>query len=430
MKRLTVNGRYLAYEDGQPFFYLADTAWELAHRANREEITYYMSERKRQGFNVAQVVALAEFDGLLTPNFYGRLPLKFANDTPDLYNPDTEGDYSYWDHLDYLIKTAQENEIYIALLPTWGDKFNLKWGVGPVIFDSDNAYSYGKWIADRYIDNPNIIWVLGGDRHIETKEHRDIIDSMAQGIRSVDNIHLISFHPPGSFCSTDFVCDADYIDFHSAQTGHSIDRCYHSDLIMREISEKTDKPFLDMESRYESHPACFDVNVGYLWNEEDVRQNSYWNVLAGACGQTYGNHSIWSLNRESTDYFPYKWQEALLQPGAEQMRYLTQLRLKRDYFSLEYAPELITSNYPEMGHLVAAKGNCYAYIYSPLGLPISFNLDCFNNNNKCVKAFWFDPRTGNETAFAVYPPYGDMIAIPPSNGKGNDWVLVLESVSN
>jgi len=29
--------RHLIHEDGKSFFYLADTAWELVHRLNREE---------------------------------------------------------------------------------------------------------------------------------------------------------------------------------------------------------------------------------------------------------------------------------------------------------------------------------------------------------------------------------------------------------
>ena len=39
MQRLRVsdNRRYLVYEDGRPFFYLGDTAWELFHRLDREE---------------------------------------------------------------------------------------------------------------------------------------------------------------------------------------------------------------------------------------------------------------------------------------------------------------------------------------------------------------------------------------------------------
>ena len=75
MKRLLVRERYFYWEDGEPFFYLGDTAWELLHQLNREEIARYMALRAQQGFTVVQTVALAELDGLRVPNAYGRKPL-------------------------------------------------------------------------------------------------------------------------------------------------------------------------------------------------------------------------------------------------------------------------------------------------------------------------------------------------------------------
>ena len=35
--KVSENQRFLVKEDGKPFFYLGDTAWELFHRLNREE---------------------------------------------------------------------------------------------------------------------------------------------------------------------------------------------------------------------------------------------------------------------------------------------------------------------------------------------------------------------------------------------------------
>jgi hypothetical protein len=32
------NPHYLAHHDGTPFFWLADTGWEMLHRLNREEM--------------------------------------------------------------------------------------------------------------------------------------------------------------------------------------------------------------------------------------------------------------------------------------------------------------------------------------------------------------------------------------------------------
>ncbi len=34
--RVSENKRFLVHEDGTPFFWLGDTAWELLHRLNRE----------------------------------------------------------------------------------------------------------------------------------------------------------------------------------------------------------------------------------------------------------------------------------------------------------------------------------------------------------------------------------------------------------
>lgn len=427
MKTLKVQGRYLAWEDGIPFFYLGDTAWELFHALNREETEQYFSERSRQGFTVVQAVALAELEGLTKPNAYGRLPLLVTDGKPDPGCPDTEGDYSYWDHVDFAVKTAANHEIVVALLPTWGDKFNLCWGKGPEIFNEENAYTYGRWIANRYKEQWNIIWMLGGDRKLE-ESHRKIIDAMAAGIRSADKHHLITFHPPGAQDSTDFLADAEYIDFHTAQTGHSVDCCYRIEEIMEKMASVSDKPYLDSEPRYEDHPACFDASIGYFWDAADVRQNAYWSVLSGACGHTYGNHSVWSMTRTASEYFPYTWEQALRHGGAEQMRFVKELRLRRDYFSLQPASELLVGNYEGMGHMVAAKGENYAYIYSPLGTPFTVDLTLFAGG-KCVRASWFDPRTGEETVFGICRAEEKTLVVPPSSGKGKDWILVLETIA-
>ena len=73
--KVSEDGRFLVYEDGRPFFYLGDTAWELFHRLNREEADEYLENRAAKGFTVIQAVVLAELDGLRDPNPYGHVPL-------------------------------------------------------------------------------------------------------------------------------------------------------------------------------------------------------------------------------------------------------------------------------------------------------------------------------------------------------------------
>src|SRR6188472_2788845 len=70
--RVSENRRFLVTADGQPFFWLGDTAWELFHRQTREDAERYLRDRAERRFTVIQAVALAEFDGLGTPNAYGQ----------------------------------------------------------------------------------------------------------------------------------------------------------------------------------------------------------------------------------------------------------------------------------------------------------------------------------------------------------------------
>ena len=58
--KVSDNHRFLVYEDGKPFFWLGDTAWELFHRLNREDAARYLEDRAKKGFTVIQGVALAE----------------------------------------------------------------------------------------------------------------------------------------------------------------------------------------------------------------------------------------------------------------------------------------------------------------------------------------------------------------------------------
>src|SRR5512138_1605400 len=100
MLKVSDNRRFLVYEDGRPFFYLGDTAWELFHRLSREEAARYLRDRAGKGFTVTQ----AELDGLEDPNAYGHRPL-LGNDPsrPDVKDGPAN---DYWDHVDFVVDEA------------------------------------------------------------------------------------------------------------------------------------------------------------------------------------------------------------------------------------------------------------------------------------------------------------------------------------
>ncbi len=317
--RVSDNRRFLVYGDGSPFFPLGDTAWELFHRLDREEAEVYLQDRAAKRFTVIQATALAEH-GFDRPNAYGHLPLH----DHDPARPDER----YFEHVDWTIRRANALGMYVALLPTWGDKWKKDGGEGPEMFTPDNARAYGLWLGRRYRAD-GIIWMLGGDRTVATDRHRAIIRAMAAGLAEGDGgAHLKTFHPPGPHGSSEYFPDEPWLDFHTWQSGHSRSVANHA-LIESDYARTPTKPVLDAEPVYEDHPADFDWHGpqsgpthGYL-DAADVRRAAYRAVFAGACGHTYGAHPIWQFLDPAR--FPAVtaprtlWREALPLPGAGQM---------------------------------------------------------------------------------------------------------------
>lgn len=423
MKRLTVSpgGRSLMWEDGTPFFYLADTAWELAQRLDRHEVRDYLHVRRDQRFNAIQVVALSELSGGLAPNAHGRLPLRVRAGAIDPCAPDTGGGYDYWQHLDYIVSLAADMGMIIALLPCWGSYIIPLEAGGQAPFTREGAQRYARWIAQRYRHCWNILWVLGGDRTPSTPGQLAIVDAMGEAIRDADPDHLITYHPSGHASSAAFLTGRDYLDFHMIQSSHS-SAAYESPDMLRQAREAEGKPYMDGEPRYEGIAAYFRPDYGVYWDDADVRQNAYWNLLEGACGLTYGHHSVWQFNRAPGPGCPHAWREALAHPGAAQMRHAAQLRLSLPGFDLEPAPALLPGDTALFASRSAARAQGCALVYAPLGMPLRVRLQALHAQT--VRASWFDPRTGASRAFGVMPAQEAWFA-PPTSGRGCDWVLVL-----
>lgn len=428
--KVSDNKRYLLREDGTPFFWLGDTAWELFHKLNREEADLYLNNRADRGFTVVQAVALAELEGVTTPNAYGRLPLRLADGRIDPSRPDADvepGGYSYWDHVDYIVKKAESLGIYIALLPTWGDKYHVAWGIGPEIFDANNARAYGRWLGDRYREQANIVWVLGGDRPLIQSRHFDIVRAMAEGLAEGDGgRHLRTFHPPGGYSSSYHVHDEPWLDFNMIQSGHAKTVRDNYKLVSSDYALMPLKPTLDGEPCYEDHPRDFNAANGYF-DEADVRHAAYYGMLSGALGHTYGHHSIWSMTTEPGSYTIMTWQDALLRPGAAQMKHVRALAESRPM--LERVPDhsVLAVNEEGSNYAVAARGENHAFVYTPNGLPLKIVMGKIRGEE--THASWFDPRTGEFLAIGTYPNRGEAMFKPPLAGRGNDWVLVLDSLS-
>ncbi|MBN7799346.1 glycoside hydrolase family 140 protein [Algoriphagus aestuariicola] len=425
--------RYLMTSEGEPFFWMADTAWELFHRLDEQQAVFYLDKRREQGFNVVQAVVLAELDGLNTPNANGDLP--FLDLEKWEYNE------AYFRHVDLILDLAETRGMHIALLPTWGDKlFKNTWGTGPEIFTPSTAYSYGKWIGARYKDRKNLVWVLGGDRTPrENSEDIEIWNQMAQGIlesQNPENPILITFHPqptaPGG--SSNWFHQEKWLSFNMHQTGH----CPGLDdfkKITHDYQLIPTKPTIDGEPLYEEHPYCFNAKENGYSEAADIRRIIYWNVFAGAAGQTYGCHAVWQmydLDKTPVNGPLRPWHKSLDLEVANQMEHLKNLMLSRPFFERIPDQTLIADEQrKDLSYVAVSKGRQgdFALFYFPDGKKISIDLHTLIGS--AFEATWYDPRTGakipqNTDSWDV--KNSSVEVLPPSSGRGNDWVLIVDSL--
>jgi hypothetical protein len=449
--RASENKKFLLSKDGQPFFWLGDTNWELFHRLNRKEAEEFIEIRSRQGYNVLQAVALAEFNGIREPNRYGDYPLNNEDPTQLLTtpgnNPDNGYEYDYWDHVDFIISKAAEKGMYIGLLPTWGDKVTHNWGDGPVIFNAKNAKIYGNTLAQRYAWQWNIIWILGGDRPAVYKRNgkdwddRPIWKAMAEGIEEVlGKEAFITYHPSGGKVrTTNYIADEPWLDMNALQSGHGSRESEPWRWVQEDLQIKPEKPTLDMEPCYEDHPVNpwdgkWTRQRGYF-TAYDVRARIYRGVFAGACGVTYGHHQIWQfLNPEL--YKPINpgdtiigWKKAAYSEAGSQMQYLKNLMLSRPYFSRIADQTIIKSSlgqsYIDLVYATRDESKSYAMVYLPQNNPVEIDLNKISGKTKNV--WWYDVRTGNAIAGKQVNGNATHSFAPPKEGK--DWVLIIDDAS-
>jgi hypothetical protein len=436
--RVSDNKRFLVHEDGSPFFYLGDTAWELFHRLNREEAERYMKDRASKGFTIVQAVAIAELEGHSDPNPYGHLPLIDLDPARPAVKEGAANDY--WDHVDFIVERANALGMYIGFLPTWGRYWHdANMGRKP-LFTEKNAEVYGEFLGRRYKER-GILWILGGDRVVENDEQKGILRAMARGLAKGDGgAHLMTFHPRGGSGSAEVFHNDEWLDFNMRQNGHVPEFTGRYDQTRVDYNRTPVKPVLDGEPIYEDHPVAFNAkNLGHSIGG-DVRRPLYWNLFTGACGHTYGHHSVWQMwqpGRNPINGPLMPWFEAIDQPGASQMQFGRRLIESRPFVALIPDDSIIVTD-PRVPTSVPGAGRyrfvatrdeagTYAMVYAPVGRTFSVRMDAIKGPK--VNAWWFNPRNGESKPAGEFANQGRQQFTPPDKGEMLDWVLVLDDAA-
>jgi hypothetical protein len=405
--RVSDNHRFLQFQNGEPFFWLGDTGWLLPQRLDRVEVGGYFTQCAEAGYNVVQIQVM---DGVPSYNIYGQPSLTKGW---DMSAADPEGVYSYWDHLDYIVEVAARHGIYIGMVPIWGTM------VQEERINARQAKAYATFLANRYKNCPNIIWMIGGD--LRGDIHPEVWETLGETIKSIDHTHLMTFHPRGRYTSAHWWSKAKWIDFHMFQSGHRkydqrmTDKTYpipdgtEEDNWMYVDSTwayKPIKPVIDGEPVYEAIPKGLHDPYEELWQDYDVRRYAYWSVFAGSFGHTYGHNAVMQMMKPGcpTGYGIMgqvkNWYDAQHDPGYQQMRWLKALMLAMPFF--ERVPDqsvIVGNNGKRYDRLIATRGNDYLMVYDYNSNEITVDLTRISGTRKAL--WWMDAATGKLSALGV-----------------------------
>lgn len=411
------NGRYLADQKGAPFLVVGDTAWSMIAQLEDQDIALYLDDRKKRGFN-SIIVNLLEhkFSSKAPANRLGQRPFKVPGDfsTP---NP------AYFDYAYDVIEQANDRGIVVWLAPAY-----LGYGGGDEGFfkeikagGREKLFAYGRFLAERFGDLPNLVWMLGGDYTPEPSD-RWTITELAQGIRSGDTTHLITAHLAPEKSAAAIFGKEPWL---TLDTVYSYEAALFRPLLA-EYELAPPRPCVLIETTYEGEHKS---------TPSQIRRQAYWAMLGGACGQFFGNNPIWHFDGPGLFHSPLTWRQALAADGSRDMAHLARFFKSVPWFDL--VPDakhallkggLGTS--PSTALAARTRDGKTAVVYAPsTGVEVRVIKLDLSSFKPPVAAQWFSPATGKSATVNGAPlPASESVQLrsPGNNGAGaNDWLLLL-----
>jgi hypothetical protein len=424
---LSDNRHFLVHADGNPFLWLADTAWNGPLRSTEEEWEFYLNVRKTQKFNVIQWVAV-QWIGAPNGDRYGEMP--FIGTDQITINPNV------FQRLDKKVEAMNRHGFLSAPVllwaAEWGDPSVMSTNPG-LTLPEDQAILLAQYMVARW-GAYSIVWILNGDGSYE--------GSKAERWRRIgraifeDSTHApVCFHPQGMSWVLPEFRNETWLDILGYQSGHSGSPEMWDWIVAgppaTDWTEQPFRPFINLEPVYE-HIAD-DSGLGYrVFDQHVVRRALYMSLFnAPVAGVSYGGHGVWGWDDGNSptvghagSFVPLQWQKALRMPAAEQMAFLAKLFESIEWWRLRPSPELVASaqwkSKPQpMVRAMRTEAGELGIVYVPEGKGTELCLDRLQSD---LPIFWFNPRNGG-CIRAIFSE-GRSRAQFTTPGPG-DWILIF-----
>jgi hypothetical protein len=415
--RVAQNGRYLEQADGTPFFWLSDTAWNGALKADHASWETYLSDRKKKQFTVVQFVTTQWIAGA------GNAEARLAYEGRESITIDPV----FFQWMDERVQAVNEHGLVAAPVLIWTapwSPYSKFLNPGNALPD-DQVIRLARYMVARY-GAYQVIWILAGDGDYRGDE-AERWKRIGKAVFADNPARLATIHPTGhQWVAGDFGREP-WFSFIGYQSGHGDGPDDLKWITQGPPSVSWNAPpihpIINLEPNYEDHISYFSHQ---RFDAHAVRRAAYWSLLVSPpAGVTYGAHGIWGWDSHPAlpmNHFgsgvARPWSDAISLPGSTDMAHLMTLFSSLQWWTLHPDPSLI-ANQPgdkdPSAFVTAAKSenNDWALLYFPLGQAVTLRPDQLEGS---ILVRWFNPRSGNWGA--TLPLTGRSLTPPDSE----DWV--------
>ena len=473
------SGRYLIHDNGTPFYWLGDTAWNAPVRAANApsggaplEWENYVNARKAKGFTVIQIALPVDYmdnkkDGVQPQDVNGQTPFTQLTGTgrtcaTELPNQCSQWNPAFWGNFEQKVRYANAQGLAV-LVVGMAERIHEKNtnGTDPAYPNNSDLLVYARNVVAR-LGGHFVMYSPGFDRFPGgagcTTAPGDMtcrIDAVGTHIESISPRHLVTNHFAGSMDVTlmaPFINETWY-DFQLYQSGQGCNATSEANqlnlvtnrprtmaLYLYDLTTSggAHKPVVNGEAIYDGARCASGWTTHFTPYRS--RQAGYLSMTSGAAGYTLGVIGVydWGLNGTS-------WSTGEARPSGGQMQILC-----RAFRGLPAWQQLVPDH-----NLIANKvdpstglpwtdpltmtvardaNNQFAVAYLPNNPAIKIDATNFANFDNWTKQ-WIDPRTGTtytatclrqgiSLTYRCDPPTG--VTIAP--GESPDWVLRVSAL--
>ena len=367
--RISSNGRYFVDADGKPFFWQGDTEWELFHLFSLADAKELLSDRRKQGFTVIQVMVTGVY-----PEWDASKGMKpWQEQQAWLNNNPLTPNEEYFKRADAIVAAAGEEGIILVLGVYHGrdNDFNR--------INASNVKVWSRWLSQRYRSAKNVVWSMYP--HADPASE-PVVRAAVRGLQDGDGgAHLITLHPDPSPTSSSFMHTDFWLSFNTLQTWSTDLMNY--DMVRSDYERTPVKPVVDGEARYEEEDGTTPFQV---------RRAGYWAYLAGGF-YSYGHRDNWAS--------PQTWSSWYNTPGVKQMQIMGDLFRSLEWWRLVPDQSLFV-DWTKGDVAARSSGGDWIVAYLTSKDAVSIRLSAITASDLATAA-WVDPVTGAKTAIGVFP---------------------------